>query len=95
MVTDGWIGGEVRPAPASVEKREQTMKQDRIFGIAAVLLGFIGVLAVAALAGIVIIAFCDYIKAVAGTGAALVALLGIAALALGLCIGFFGRREER
>ena len=71
------------------------MKQDRIFGIAAVLLGFIGVLAVAALAGIVIIAFCDYIKAVAGTGAALGAFFGIVVLALGLCVGFFGRRAER
>ena len=71
------------------------MKQDRLFEIAVLTLVFIGVLAVAALAGIVIIAFCDYIKAVAGTGAALVALLGIAALALGLCIGFFGRRDEQ
>ena len=71
------------------------MKQDKLFEIAVLALVFIGVLAVAALAGIVIIAFCDYIKAVAGTGAALVALLGIAALALGLCVGFFGRRAER
>ena len=71
------------------------MKQDKLFEIAVLALVFIGVLAVAALAGIVIIAFCDYIKAVAGTGAALVALLGIAALALGLCIGFFGRMAER
>ena len=71
------------------------MKQDKLFEIAVLALVFIGVLAVAALAGIIIIAFCDYIKAVAGTGAALVALLGIAALALGLCIGFFGRRAER
>ena len=85
----------MRPAPASVEKREQTMKQDRLFEIAVLTLVFIGVLAVAALAGIIIIAFCDYIKAVAGTVAALGAFFGIVVLALGLCVGFFGRRAER
>ena len=45
------------------------MKQDKLFEIAVLALVFIGVLAVAALAGIIVIAFCDYIKAVAGTGA--------------------------
>ena len=85
----------MRPAPASVEKREQTMKQDRIFEIAVLTLVFLGMLAITAGVGVLIIAFCDYIKAVAGTGAALGAFFGIAALALGLCVGFFGRRAER
>ncbi|MBP5172825.1 MAG: hypothetical protein J6037_03870 [Bacteroidales bacterium] len=52
-------------------------------------------LAITAGVGVLIIAFCDYIKAVAGTGAALGAFFGIVALALALCIGFFGRRTER
>lgn len=85
----------MRPAPASVEKREQTMKQDRLFEIAIIALVFLGMLAITAGVGVLIIAFCDYIKAVAGTGAALGAFFGIAALALGLCVGFFGRRAER
>ena len=85
----------MRPAPASVEKREQTMKQDRIFEIAVLALVFLGMLAITAGVGVLIIAFCDYIKAVAGTGTALGAFFGIVVLALGLCVGFFGRRAER
>lgn len=85
----------MRPAPASVEKREQTMKQDRIFEIAVLTLVFIGVLAVAALAGIIIIAFCDYIKALAGPTAALWSFFGIVTLTLALCIGLFVRRTEQ
>ena len=82
----------MRPAPASVESK--TMKQDKLFEITILTLVFIGVLAVAALAGIIIIAFCDYIKALAGPTAALWSFFGIVALALALCVGFFGRRTE-
>ncbi|MBP5689323.1 MAG: hypothetical protein J6W74_00240 [Bacteroidales bacterium] len=71
------------------------MKQDKLFEIAILMLVFLGMLAITAGVGVLIIAFCDYIKAVAGTGAALGAFFGIVALALALCIGFFGRRTER
>lgn len=71
------------------------MKQNKLFEITVLTLVFLGIIAVSVGVGILIIAFCDYIKALAGTTASLVAFFAIVVLALVLFIGFFGRRAER